>query len=156
MKKFKTLVTLEALIIIISWLAVLGSLYIAFFGDPVANFKDLVFFDSTRGIIPCDLCWYQRMFTYPVAIISLVGAYLKEKRIAYYILPFTILTIIFASYHVHIQEVGPGILPCVSGKPCDVKDFEYLGFITIPVMSLMTSIVLTFLSILSLRKVKSI
>lgn len=152
MNKLKKFLTPEILTVLFSWAAVVGSLYIGLFGDPIANFSDMVFFDTSRAIPPCELCWYQRMFIYPIAIISTVGLYLKEKRIAYYILPFAILAIIFASYHVYIQETGPGVIPCGIGRPCDIKEFEYFGFITIPVLSLMTSVTITFLSILSLRK----
>lgn len=155
MDKLKKLLTPEILTVLFSWAAVLGSLYIGFFGDPIANLQDMIFFDTSRAIPPCELCWYQRMFIYPIAIISTVGLYLKEKRIAYYILPFSILTIIIASYHVYIQETGLGVIPCGLGRPCDVKEFEYLGFITIPVMSLMTAIVITLLSVISLRKLRS-
>lgn len=91
------------------------------------------------------------MGIYPIAIISTIGLWLKEKRIAYYILPFSIITIIIAAYHVYIQETGLGVIPCGVGRPCDVKEFEYLGFITIPVMSLATTIVITLLSLLSLK-----
>ncbi len=145
----------EILTVIFSWVAVIGSLYIGFFGDPVANFRDVVFFDSSRAIPPCELCWYQRMLIYPIAIISTIGLILKEKRIAYYILPFAILGIIIASYHIYIQEAGPGIIPCGIGRPCDIKEFEYLGFITIPVLSLITSIIVTFFGVLSLRGLKN-
>jgi len=153
--KLKNLLTPEILIVIFSWVAVVGSLYIGFFGDPIANLKDMTFFDPTRAIPPCELCWYQRMFIYPIAIISTIGLYLKEKRIAYYILPFSILTIIIASYHVYIQETGMGVVPCGLGRPCNIKEFEYLGFITIPVMSLITVIIISFLSVLSLRKLRN-
>lgn len=155
MKNLKKFLTPEILTVLFSWVAVLGSLYIGFFGDPIANLKDMVFFDTSRSIPPCELCWYQRMFIYPIAIISTVGLFLKEKRIAYYILPFAIITIMFASYHVYIQETGPGVIPCGLGRPCDIKEFEYLGFITIPVLSLLTGIIVTFLSVLSLRKLKN-
>lgn len=139
------------LIIFITLMAVLGSLYIGFFGDPIANFKDMVFFDTARNIPPCDLCWYQRMLIYPIVIISTIALKIKDNRFIYYILPFSVSTILIASYHVYIQETGSGIIPCEVGRPCSVKEFEYLGFITIPVLSLGVSLAITSLSILYLR-----
>jgi len=144
-------ITPEKLIFIFVWIAVIGSLYIGFFGDPVANLKSMDLFNSDNSIPPCDLCWYQRMGIYPIAIISTIGLWLKEKRIAYYILPFSIITILVAAYHVYIQETGLGVVPCGVGRPCDVKEFEYLGFITIPVMSLLTTLAITSLSLISLK-----
>lgn len=150
----KIILTPEKLIFIFVWIAVIGSLYIGFYGDPVANLQSMDLFNAENAIPPCDLCWYQRMGIYPIAIISTIGLWLKEKRIAYYILPFSIITIMIALYHVYIQETGMGIVPCGLGRPCDIKEFEYLGFITIPVMSLFTSLVITILGIISLKSQK--
>ena len=151
MKIILTKIHIHYLIVFVSVMAVVGSLYIGFFGDPIANLKDMVFFDSARTIPPCDLCWYQRMLIYPIAIISTISLKLKDKKFVYYILPFSILPILVASYHVYIQETGSGIIPCEIGRPCSVKEFEYLGFITIPVLSLAVSLVITLLSLLYLR-----
>lgn len=152
MKIILTKTHIHYLIVLISVSAVLGSLYIGFFGDPIQNIKDLVFFDSGRNIPPCSLCWYQRMFIYPVALISLISLKIKDQKFIYYIVPLIALTILFASYHVYIQENGSGIIPCEVGRPCNVKEFEYLGFITIPVLSLMVSVSIAALSIIYLRK----
>ncbi len=151
MKIILSKIHIHYLIVFVAVLAVLGSLYIGFFGDPIANLKDMVFFDTTRTIPPCDLCWYQRMLIYPIAIIATIALKIKDKKFVYYILPFSFLTILVASYHVYIQETGSGIVPCEIGRPCSVKEFEYLGFITIPVLSLGVSLVITVLSILYLR-----
>lgn len=150
----KILITPEKLIFVFVCIAVVGSLYIGFFGDPIRNLQTMELFNSDYAIPPCDLCWYQRMGIYPIAIISLIGLILKEKRIAYYILPFSIITVLIATYHVILQETGTGIIPCGLGRPCDVKEFEYLGFITIPVLSLFTSLVITILGLVSIKLYK--
>lgn len=138
-------------IAIFSWIAVVGSLYLSFFGDPVANIQDGVLFDRFRALIPCELCWYQRMFVYPVAIISTLGIFLKDKKVFYYILPFPIITVLIATYHVYIQAFPTGIIPCNSLVPCDQKEFEYLGFITIPVLSLIYTVIVTALTMLAIK-----
>lgn len=145
----------EILIFIISWLAVLGSLYIGHFGDPVANLKTLDLFNSGNAIPPCDLCWYQRILIYPIAVVSSIGFYLKHRKSIYYIFVFALLNTAVALYHIYIQETGFSIIPCGLGRPCNVKEFEYLGFITMPVLSVLTSLTILILSILGIKKLKN-
>lgn len=122
-----------------------------FYGDPILNIQDATLFDSTRALFPCEYCWYQRILIYPIAIIATVALLLKDKKVYYYILPFSLLTILVASYHIYIQANPSGIVPCNSLVACDEKQLNYLGFISIPVMSLMYSLLITVLSLIGLK-----
>ncbi len=57
---------------IIAWLtslvATLGSLY----------------FSEIRLYEPCTLCWYQRIFMYPLVMILLIGIIKKDAKVALY------------------------------------------------------------------------
>lgn len=108
---------------IVSVVATLGSLY----------------FSEIRMFEPCKLCWLQRICMYPLVIILGIGVYKNEHIIAKYAQPLAIIGWIIALYHVLKQKV-PGfvdILNCdATGVPCGLDYINWLGFITIPVLSL--------------------
>ncbi|PHS36994.1 MAG: disulfide bond formation protein B [Sulfurovum sp.] len=96
---------------------------------------------------PCTLCWYQRIFMYPLAIIFLVGLLPYDKNVLKYALPFVGLGWLFAVYHNLLQYniIPESASPCSQGVPCSAKYIEVFGFITIPMLSL---IAFTLLAVL--------
>ena len=115
-----------------AWLATLGSLY----------------FSEVRGLYPCQLCWYQRIFIYPLALIFAVAIARKDKNVAYFALPLSIIGALIALYHYLIQwtflkDINP--ISCSLLNDCSQKQVVYLGFITIPFFSLAAFLVITFL-----------
>ena len=115
-----------------AWAATLGSLY----------------FSEIKGLFPCQLCWYQRILMYPLAVIFAVAIYRKDKQIAYYALPLSAIGATVALYHYLIQwtalkEINP--ISCSVINDCSQKQVVYLGFITIPFFSLIAFLVITFL-----------
>ncbi len=120
-------------------LATLGSLY----------------FSEIRHFTPCLLCWYQRILMYPLVILLTVAIIRKEKSIAYYILPVTLLGFVIGSYHYLLQwtilaELTP--ISCNAYGPCTEIQALFLGFITIPFLSLLA---FALISILMLFIIKS-
>lgn len=96
-----------------------------------------LFFSEVMGYIPCELCWIQRIFMYPLAVVYGVALFKRDLRIA---LPGFILSIIgvcFSIYHYLIQklpalhEVGASC----GNAPCNVQYINYFGFITIPFLA---------------------
>ena len=84
---------------------------------------------------PCDLCWYQRSFMYPQAFLFGVALWKGDRGVDKYILPLSIVGLVIAVYH-YIGQLNPLILPCTNAAvSCADKQFELLGFITIPFMS---------------------
>jgi len=96
-----------------------------------------LFFSEIMGFVPCTLCWYQRIFMYPLVILFLISLYRLEKSILLYTAPFIILGWIFALYHNLIQMhiLPESASPCVQGIPCSARYINWLGFITIPKLS---------------------
>jgi disulfide bond formation protein DsbB len=108
-------------IFVISALATLGSL----------------FFSVAMKLPPCDLCWYQRICMYPVLIISLVGLARNATESFYFILPLALIGTGIAIYHnLLYYNVIENIVPCSQGVSCTSRQLQWLGFITIPLMSL--------------------
>jgi disulfide bond formation protein DsbB len=96
-------------------------------------------------LVPCVLCWYQRIFMYPLVIIMAVGILRKDKGIYHYVLPLSNLGLIIALYHnlLYYKILPESVQPCVLGISCTTKQIEWLGFITIPLMSLTAFTVIT-------------
>lgn len=120
--------------LIISLISTLGSLY----------------FSEILKLPPCLLCWYQRIFMYPLVIIFAVGIWKKDKNIPFFALPLSIIGTIIASYHnlLYYKIIPENIAPCTLGVSCTIKQIEWLGFITIPFLSLMAFITIVILMLL--------
>ncbi len=90
-------------------------------------------------LAPCDLCWWQRIFMYPVAFISGV-ALVKDVRfsdIADYVLVLAIPGALVALYQHLLQMLPAGsLIPCDATGDCAVRSIFELGYITMPWMAL--------------------
>jgi disulfide bond formation protein DsbB len=125
---------------ILSWLifsqalvAMLGSLYLSNFGDPVDNLKMGVFWLYGYGFDPCQLCWWARILMYPIVPISLVGILKKDPKFTSYILPLAIPGFFLEIYHYLMQKTSiANPFACTGANPCSAMYVDYLGFITIP------------------------
>lgn len=130
--------------LLISWLtaltATMGSLY----------------FSEVLHFIPCTLCWFQRIFMYPLAIILGIAFYRNDREIYRYILPLSIIGMIISGYHTLLQKLPylQQFEMCTSGVPCSRDYLNWLGFITIPMMAFTAFTIITICLILSARKIK--
>lgn len=108
-----------------------------------------LFFSEIKHFEPCHLCWYQRICLFPLAIILGIGTYRGALGISRYVLPQTIIGFLFAIYQVAIQEI-PGWNPidiCGAGPSCSEKVLIGLGFVTLPMLSVLTFLILIILLI---------
>lgn len=126
--------------------------YIAWTQSIAATLGSL-YYSEIRHFTPCVLCWYQRIFMYPLVIVILVGILRKDTKVYHYVLPMSILGWFIALYHILLQKgiLSEAIAPCTIGASCTVKYTGYFGFITIPVMSFTAFTVITLCMVL-LRK----
>ena len=119
-------------------------LYLAWIQSLAATLGSL-YYSEIRHFAPCILCWWQRIFMYPLVIIIAVGILRKDKALHQYVLPMSILGGLIAFYHVLLQKgiLPEAIAPCSIGASCVTRYTGYFGFITIPVMSLTAFAVIT-------------
>lgn len=87
---------------------------------------------------PCVLCWYQRVFMYPLVVVSTVGLLCRDRAVARYAWPFAAAGLCVAAYHnlIYYHLIPDSIVPCTTGVSCTSRQIEWLGFITIPLLSL--------------------
>jgi disulfide bond formation protein DsbB len=84
-------------------------------------------------IIPCTLCWYQRILTYSQMIILGIAAYIDDFGIKKYLIPINILGLLISGYHILIQTISADSIFCALGSGCS-NAYYTLG-ITVPMMS---------------------
>lgn len=121
-------------------------LYLAWLVAMVATGGSL-YFSEVRQFVPCALCWFQRVFMYPLVILLGIASFKADKRVVLYSLPLSIIGALIALYHVLEQNVPGFAAPpmCNVGVPCAAKYINWLGFISIPVLSLTAFALITIL-----------
>lgn len=97
-----------------------------------------LFFSEVMLYPPCVLCWYQRIALYPLVIVIATGIFTRDSGVFRYSMPLCLIGLAIAFYHnlLYYGIVPEAITPCTEGIPCNAKQIELLGFITIPLMAL--------------------
>ena len=106
-----------------------------------------LFMSEVMGMKPCVLCWWQRIFMYPLVVILLVGMYPLDRNIVRYALPLAAIGWLFAVYHylLYMGIIPESLAPCDQDASCKDADLELLGFITIPMLSILSYTVIIIL-----------
>ena len=115
------------------------SLYVAWIVALLATVGSL-FLQYALHWEPCVLCWYQRIFIYPLVIILGVAIIWEVTNFEYIVLPMVFLGGLISIYHNLLQYkiIPEKLAPCINGIPC--VNFYHIGFnfITIPLLSFIT------------------
>jgi disulfide bond formation protein DsbB len=127
-------------------------LLLAQFAVSVGSIFGSLFFSEVMKYPPCNLCWYQRIFIYPVALIVVSGVFLESKDTNRFLTPFVFIGLLFAVYHNLVYYKFIQILvPCTETAPCTAQQLNFLGFITIPLMSLGAFVALAVLNVIAIK-----
>lgn len=121
--------------------------YIALLAAVIATGGSL-FFSEVLGWLPCELCWFQRILMYPLALILTVGILRDDRGVHLYVLPLSLAGMAVALYH-YLQVllvIAPS--PCQGGVPCSVDYLTPiltgpLSFIKIPFLALVAFTVIS-------------
>jgi disulfide bond formation protein DsbB len=112
-----------------------------------------LFFSEVMLRVPCVLCWYQRIFMFPLAFIFTVGLLPFDPRCVRYALPIAIVGWAVALYHclLYMGFIPKSMQPCTQGVSCADVKLELFSFVTIPLLSLLAfTLIITLL--LAVRK----
>ena len=105
----------------------------------LAGTSGSLFSSEIANLSPCVLCWYQRIFMYPLVVILGVALLKKTRDVVHYALPLSIIGGLIAAYHYYLQMSADALAPCSSigfSISCSDRFITNYGFITIPWMSL--------------------
>jgi disulfide bond formation protein DsbB len=98
-----------------------------------------LFFSLVADFVPCELCWYQRICMYPLALLALFAAAHSDYNVVRYLLPFPVIGAGISIYHILVENhvVGQS-QQCLVSAPggCAVKWINEFGYITIPTLAL--------------------
>lgn len=92
------------------------------------------------GLIPCRLCWYQRILMYPLVVVLGVATYEGNSSIYRSALPLSVGGTGIAAYHSYIQFAPDGSGQCAVG--CGTVQFTLLG-LSVPNLSLLAFVLIT-------------
>lgn len=112
-----------------------------------------LYFSEIMQYIPCKLCWIQRIFMYPLAIILGIATIKKDYGITTYVLPLTVIGGLVSLYHYLYEKTEwfKAASNFCGETPCDVEYINWLGFITIPFLALLAFTLIT-IACLMVRK----
>ncbi len=99
-----------------------------------------LFFSEVMRVPVCVLCWYQRIAMYPLALILGIGLFPHDPKVVRYAGALAGVGWLTAMFHVLLVAgiIPERVQPCVQGIPCSETYISLLGFLSIPVMSLVT------------------
>ena len=120
-------------------------LWLAFLVSALATGGSL-FLSEVANFVPCELCWFQRIFMYPIAITTLLAALFNDHRVARYLLPLPVIGAGVSIYHLLVENgVVEQTQACQVSAPggCATKWIDEFGYVTIPTLAL-TAFALTF------------
>jgi len=107
-------------------------------------------YSNVIGYPACTLCWWERIFLFPQALIAAVALYRKQGDAGAYLWPLSVCGTLVAAYHSYIQYWGSPLTLCSTDIISCTERFVFMfGYITLPLMALTA-----FVSILVLLWIK--
>lgn len=120
-----------------------NGLRLAFLVALVATLGSL-FYSEVAGFEPCKLCWFQRIFMYPLAVLLGLALIKREEKFTFYPIWLAVIGMVISIYHNSIFngfliESSQSVFQCIpsdTGVSCATNYVLEFGYITIPMMAL--------------------
>lgn len=115
-----------------------------------------LFQSEVMKIAPCELCWYQRVFMWPLVIMLPLALFPLDVRIVRYALPLALAGMAVALYQLLLTwgVIPESIRPCTQGVPCSETQWVWLGFVTVPLIATLAFAAISVLLVLCRHKVR--
>lgn len=121
-------------------------------GTALAGTLGSFYFSEVMNLVPCVLCWYQRMALAPLVLLVGVGILKKNPDMPVYVLPFSIAGLgvgIFQNL-LYYGVISEELSPCTIGISCVDPANQLLGWgITIPMLSTIAFAVITIIMLIN-------
>ncbi len=100
------------------------------------------------------MCWYQRIFLFPLVLVLAIGLFPFDRSVVKYALPLAIAGWLTAAYHnlLYSGIIPESIQPCSQGVSCTEEYISIFGFLTIPMLSLLSFTAITVILIVLKRR----
>lgn len=113
-----------------------------------------LFIGEVMGQAPCDLCWHQRAFMFPLAVLLLVALWKSDGRAWLYALPLAAVGWLIAGFHnlLYFGIIPASIKPCGQGPSCSGENMTLLGALPLPLLSILAfSLIISLLLVVRRR-----
>jgi len=114
-------------LLLLAWLLALASTLV------------VLFVGEVMGQAPCVLCWFQRAFMFPLAIILAIACYRSDFAVWRYALPLAIGGGLVALGHslLYAGLLPQPIVPCTAtGPSCTDSGMTLFGVVPLPLLAL--------------------
>lgn len=113
-----------------------------------------LFFSEVMGLAPCELCWWQRVFMFPLALILPLGLFPPDPKAVRYSLPLALAGWGVAVFHwlLVLGVIPEQVRPCARGVPCAEVTLQWFGFLNLPLLSVLAFTVIIALLALAHTK----
>ncbi len=97
-----------------------------------------LFIGEVVGQAPCSLCWHQRAFMFPLAVLLAVASFRADAGAWRYGLPLAAIGMAIAGFHslLYAGFIPEGIQHCSQGPSCASAEMTILGILPLPYLSL--------------------
>lgn len=114
----------------------------------------VLYIGEVLGQAPCNLCWFQRAFMFPLAIILGLGLWWQDGRVGRYGIALAVGGAAVALWHMGLYTgiLPEPIKPCTATGPSCTGDNQLFLGIPIPLLALVAFALIAFLSFLSLKE----
>lgn len=122
------------------------ALELAFAQASVATAGSL-FMSNVLQWAPCRLCWFQRIFMYPLVLVLGASLFFNSRDVKDYAIPLTLVGIPIAGYHFITQRISQfQSAGCsLTQVSCSTEYTFHFGYITVPTMALTAFLVVLIL-----------
>lgn len=112
-----------------------------------------LFVGEVMGQTPCNLCWQQRVFMFPLAVMLAIATFRGDMDIWRYALPLAAIGWLIAGFHglIYLGLLPKAIEPCGQGPSCASADMTILGGLPLPLLSFAAFALIAVCLILSRR-----
>ena len=113
-----------------------------------------LFIGEVMGQAPCNLCWFQRAFMFPLAVMLMVSCVAADPGVGRYALPLAGMGWLVALYHLLLfgGVIPEAIKPCGAGPSCSSADTVIFSWVPIPALSLAAFTAIIVLLVLARRR----
>lgn len=109
-------------------------------------------YSGVIGYPPCVLCWWQRVLIYPQVVLYAIALLKEDRAIFRYTFALSLIGVGFALYHNYLDFGGAAIIACDASVSCTARYVNEFGFVTIPLMSLLSLISLAIIAWIGLER----
>ncbi len=98
-----------------------------------------IYIGEVLGQAPCVLCWFQRAFMFPLAVILAIACFHSDFKVWRYALPLAALGALFALAHslLYVGLIPQPIQPCTAtGPSCSGAGMTIFGGLPLPFLAL--------------------